>query len=92
MEKGTKLLINALGLEISKRTDKDGIIYFGCEEIYSSNNNQINDFSSPNDKSGLGKRHFLIKYNVDDKEYYLKDANDGSGTFVRIDQKIVYFY
>jgi hypothetical protein len=39
--------------------------------------------------SGIGKRHFIIKYNVDNKSYYLRDLGDGSGTFVRIDVPLV---
>ena len=27
----------------------------------------------------------VIKYNLDDQKYYLRDLGDGSGTFVRVD-------
>jgi len=27
----------------------------------------------------------VIKYNLDDKKYYMRDLGDGSGTFIRID-------
>lgn len=31
----------------------------------------------------------IIKYNIEDKSYYLCDLGDGSGTFVRLDIPIV---
>lgn len=37
------------------------------------------------DDTGIGKRHMIIKYNMDDKRYMLRDLGDGSGTFVRLD-------
>ena len=30
----------------------------------------------------------IIKYNMTDKHYYMRDLGDGSGTFVRIDQAL----
>lgn len=37
---------------------------------------------------GIGKRHLIIKYNLDDKKYYIRDLGDGSGTFVRLDRPL----
>jgi hypothetical protein len=31
----------------------------------------------------------VIKYNIDNKSYYLRDLGDGSGTFVRLDVPLV---
>ena len=31
----------------------------------------------------------IIKYNMQDKGYYMRDLGDGSGTFVRIDIPLV---
>jgi len=31
----------------------------------------------------------VIKYNLDNKSYYLRDLGDGSGTFVRLDVPLV---
>lgn len=31
----------------------------------------------------------VIKYNMDNKSYYLRDLGDGSGTFVRLDVPLV---
>jgi len=39
--------------------------------------------------TGIGKRHMVIKYNIDNKSYYLRDLGDGSGTFVRLDIPLV---
>ena len=36
---------------------------------------------------GIGKRHMVIKYNEEDKKYYLRDLGDGSGTFIRVDNQ-----
>lgn len=35
------------------------------------------------------KRNFIIRYKIDTKGYYLKDAGEGSGTFVRIDRPLI---
>ena len=37
----------------------------------------------------IGKRHFIIRYFTESKAYYLKDTGYGSGTFVKIDNKLV---
>jgi hypothetical protein len=39
----------------------------------------------PQDELGIGKRHLIIKYNMDNGEYFMRDLGDGSGTFVRLD-------
>ena len=44
-------------------------------------------FSS--DEKGFGKRHFVIKYNTEKKNYFLKDLEDGTGTFIKIAPKMV---
>ena len=30
----------------------------------------------------------IIKYNIDDRHYYMRDLGDGSGTFVRLDKPL----
>lgn len=47
-----------------------------------------NDFVMNQDDHGIGSRHMIIKYNLDDKRYYMRDLGDGSGTFVRLDQPL----
>ena len=36
----------------------------------------------------MGQRHMVIKYSEMDRNYYLRDLGDGSGTFIRIDNRI----
>lgn len=40
------------------------------------------------DDHGIGGRHLIIKYNMDDRKYYMRDLGDGSGTFVRLDRAL----
>ena len=49
----------------------------------------FNDFVINSIDTGIGKRHMVIKYNMDNKSYYLRDLGDGSGTFVRLDVPLV---
>jgi len=35
----------------------------------------------------MGQRHMVIKYSPMDQNYYLRDLGNGSGTFIRIDNK-----
>lgn len=37
----------------------------------------------------IGRRHFIVRYRMDTKGYYLKDTGEGSGTFVRVDRPLV---
>lgn len=49
----------------------------------------FNDFVISSMDTGIGKRHMVIKYNLDNKNYYLRDLGDGSGTFVRLDVPLI---
>ena len=40
----------------------------------------------------IGRRHFIVRYRMDTKGYYLKDTGEGSGTFVRVDRPLVNIY
>ncbi len=57
------------------------------EENY--NGEVVNDFVISNIDTGIGKRHMVIKYNMDNRSYYLRDLGDGSGTFVKLDTSLV---
>lgn len=84
---GTIITMNAGGLIDSKRLLKDGCAYFGTastQDQYS-----MNDFIMPADEKGSGLRHFMIRYHVDKKAYFLKDLEEGTGTFVRITPKLI---
>ncbi len=37
------------------------------------------------ENDGIGDRHMIIKYNMADRQYYIRDLGKGSGTFVRLD-------
>lgn len=80
--------INPLGYSDSKRK-KDGITFFGYEKEKNGNEEieidiKINpiDYELIDDKY-YGK-HFQIKFNPYDKQYYLKDLGHGFGTFIKI--------
>ena len=80
--------INPLGYYDSKRK-KDGITYFGYEkEGEETEENEIDIKINPRDNETiddkyLGK-HFQIKFNPNDMQYYLKDLGHGFGTFIKI--------
>ena len=90
VSKGVNLSINACGLVGSKRNKSDGCTIIGSQEK-GPNGEEINDFVISNIDTGIGKRHMVIKYNLDNKSYYLRDLGDGSGTFVRLDVPLVIF-
>ena len=54
------------------------------KELY--NDIVIND---ENGTLGIGKRHFIIKYSTETKNYYIRDLGDGNGTFVKIETPLL---
>ena len=76
------------GYTNSKRSKKDGITYFGYEFPQSGAKSEV-DFIMTNkdnyfyDEAFIG-RHFMIKFNPDDLNYYIKDLGKGYGTFIKI--------
>ncbi len=88
--KGNCLIINPLGLTESKREEKDGITYFGYEDNNKNKNKNktsIDYIIEPKgdkcDERFFGK-HFQIKFNYLDLNYYIKDLGHGFGTFIKI--------
>ena len=83
--KGNSLIINPLGLTDSKRDEKDGITFFGYED--NKNKTSIDYIIEPKgdkcDERFFGK-HFQIKFNYLDLNYYIKDLGHGFGTFIKI--------
>ena len=78
----------------------DGVTYFGTNEAsplsvilvcYGENVQRDikNDYIFPAEDSGFGQKQFKIFYSVNEDQYYLKDLGDGSGTFIRVDTKII---
>jgi len=45
----------------------------------------LNDDEPMGPSGGIGQRHMVVKYNTFDKQYYMRDLGDGSGTFIRVD-------
>ena len=43
----------------------------------------------PPDDQGIGQRQFMIKYDLKERDYFVKDLGEGSGTFVKVDQDLV---
>jgi hypothetical protein len=88
---GTLYNINACGVVgIEGRGRKDGIVLVGSQEYLGDQEEVYNDIVlEPGSNSEIGKRHFLIKYNMDTTAYYLRDLGDGNGTFVRLDNPLI---
>ena len=90
INRGTSLEINACGLKGSLRGKNDGCTIMGSDSSVNSNGEYMNDFVIAQDENeGIGERHMIIKYNIQDKSYYIRDLGKGSGTFVRLDQPLV---
>ena len=87
---GTEIVINAGGLAKGGRGKKDGITYFGSQKYKISTKNSqqklMNDVLL-NDET-VGMRHSMLKYNPMTRKYALKDLGDGSGTFIKVENKI----
>ena len=85
VNRDTSLKINAQGLIGSKRAKNDGCTILGS--MTQTNKGEYpNDFVIAQDENdGIGDRHMIIKYNISDRGYYIRDLGKGSGTFVRLD-------
>ena len=69
----------------SQRNKNDGCTILGSLK-QSSKGDVYNDFVIQQDENdGIGDRHMIIKYNMADRQYYIRDLGKGSGTFVRLD-------
>lgn len=44
----------------------------------------LNDILMPPSELGMGEVHLIIRYNKEEKTYYLKDNGQGTGTFFKI--------
>ena len=87
-KKKINIQINPLGYSKSKRK-KDGITYFGYrKEDDISEDNEIDISINPIDNEVVDEKyngkHFQIRYNLDNLQYYLKDLGQGFGTFIKI--------
>ena len=82
VEVGTLLSISPAGLENSKRIAHDFKVFVGSR--LTENDQILNDFVIDEFTKGMGSRHFVIKYVVNCKNYFITDLGDGSGTFVKV--------
>ena len=79
----SNIQITPLGYTGGKRK-KDGITFFGYDKDRDDIDIIINPIDGENlDEKFFGK-HFQIKFNPEDLNYYLKDLGHGFGTFIRI--------
>ena len=85
--------ITPLGYNESKRK-KDGITFFGYqkegekEEEEEEIDIRINPIDGENLDDKFYGKHFQIKFNPEDLNYYLRDLGHGFGTFIRINDWI----
>ena len=86
-EKNIIAEIDPFGYINSERKKKDGITYFGSEMQHTEGNFEV-DFVLENKdnyyEDAFNGRHFMIKFNPDDLNYYIKDLGRGFGTFIKI--------
>lgn len=83
---GKIIAITALGIEGSTRGKNDGKVYLGTGSQEAGK--AINDLVLPQEE-GLGRRHFMFRYNPSMLSYFIKDLGDGSGTFVRVKAPLI---
>ena len=80
----TNIEITPLGYTNSKRK-KDGITFFGYDK---KKENDLDIYIEPLDGDNVDEKffgkHFQIKFEPGDLNYYLKDLGHGFGTFIRI--------
>jgi hypothetical protein len=74
-----EFIITKDGLINSMRKQYDGCTYFGN---YLDNDTIKNDYNFP-DKEKVGPKAFIIKYNQQRNDYFIKDLK-GSGLFIKI--------
>ena len=89
----TNIEITPLGYIESKRK-KDGITFFGYSKEKEKENQRneidicINPLEEENTDDKFYGKHFQIKFNPEDLNYYLRDLGHGFGTFIRINSKV----
>ena len=89
-EKFINIEIDPFGYVNSKREKKDGITYFGYEVQKGVGNFEVDYVLKNNDSyyydDAFNGRHFMIKINPNDLNYYIKDLGRGFGTFIKIQE------
>ena len=85
-EKFVSLEIDPYGYTNSKREKKDGITYFGYQSENITIDYQLKNGDRFFQEDNFIGRHFMIKFNPDDLNYYIKDLGRGFGTFIKIQE------
>ena len=85
-EKFVSIELDPYGYVNSKREKKDGITYFGYQDGDSLVDYQLKNGDSYFNEDIFNGRHFMIKFNPDDLNYYIKDLGKGFGTFIKIQE------
>jgi len=82
----TEILIGSRGLLSGMRRSKDRCVFFGKGP---SSEKLFVDYKIHENEKGIGKRHFMIRFNTELKKYQVKDLGDmeGYGTFIKINVK-----
>ena len=87
LENYITLEIDPFGYKNSKRQKKDGITYFGYD-VKQGVDTSIDFILKNNDDSfyddAFNGRHFMIRFNPDNGNYYVKDLGKGFGTFIKV--------
>ena len=83
--------IDPYGHMNSKRKVKDGATYFGYEVQQGGGDFEVDYIMKNNDNNyyyedAFNGRHFMISFNPDDLNYYIKDLGRGFGTFIKIQE------
>ena len=95
LQPGKDIMINAMGVEGSKRDGRDGVVYFGNKLKSSKGHSRehLNDIKLPASDKELGEkhrgRHFQIAYDPFSDKYYIKDLSVGFGAFAKLDYPLV---
>ena len=78
--------IDPYGYIDSKREKKDGITYFGYQNGDWGVDYQFQNTDNYLYEDTFNGKHFMIKFNPDDLNYYIKDLGRGFGTFIKIQE------
>ena len=85
-DKFVSIEIDPYGYVDSKREKKDGITYFGYQNGDSGVDYQFKNSDNYLYEDAFNGKHFMIKFNPDDLNYYIKDLGRGFGTFIKIQE------
>ena len=85
-DKFNSIEINPYGYINSKREKKDGITFFGYQNGDIGVDYQLKSSDNYFYEDSFNGKHFMIKFNPDDLNYYIKDLGRGFGTFIKIQE------